>query len=164
MLAKIYSSDTRKWATASAKMPVATAGEHTAGDVVGAGAVLEFDTGLDAGSSGIVLSSLVTLDQNAVFSGGAGYYLYLYDEKPTAIADGTAYSLAAADLAKYVGRIEIGTLIDLGDSVAANDAAHNFDFNLAPTDTKLYGMLVCKGTETTIANKTITINLGIAAL
>jgi hypothetical protein len=159
---EVQYSNTRVWATATATMPAATAGEHTAGDVVGAGAILQFDTGLPAGTSGIILSSLVTLNQNAVFSGGAGYYLYLWTIPQTVIADGTAFNLAS--LTGYVDRISIGTLVDLGDFVVCGDCGHNLDFTLAAADTKLYGMLVCKGTETTIQDKTITINLGIAGL
>lgn len=163
-LVTLSGSNTRQ--TVSDTILIGTGAAHSAGDVVStdAGEILQFDTGLTAGSSGIILSSLVTLNQNAVFSGGAGYYLYLYSASPTAIADNAAYNLPATDLAKYIGRITISTLIDLGDICAANDISHNFDFTLGSTDTKLYGILSCIGAETTIDAKTLTINLGIAAL
>ena len=165
-LVTLSGSNTRQLASDTILMGGAGVGVHTAGDVVSteAGEVLQFETGLPAGSSGIILSSLVTLNQNAVFSGGAGYYLYLYSASPTAIADNAAYNLPAVDIAKYIGRLTISTLVDLGDTCAANDISHNFDFTLASADTKLYGILSCIGAETTVDAKTITINLGIAAL
>ncbi len=166
VVAELSGSNTRVTASDTILMGGAGVGAHTALDVVSteAGEILEFSTGLSAGSSGIILSSLVTLNQNAVFSGGAGYTLHLYNAAPTAIADNAAYTLAAADLAKYIGNIAITPLVDFGDSCAAHDIGHNVDFKLAVADTKLYGILVCDGGETTIDAKTLTINLGIAAL
>ncbi|MDD4781941.1 MAG: hypothetical protein PHT02_15250 [Tissierellia bacterium] len=163
---QLSGSNTRQTASDTILMGGAGVGAHSAGDVVStaAGEILEFSTGLAAGASGIILSSLVTLNQNAVFSGGAGYYLYLYSASPTAIADNAAYNLPAADLSKYIGRIIISTLVDLGDTCAANDVSHNFDFTLASADTKLYGILSCIGGETTIDAKTVIIKLGKAAL
>ena len=157
-------SNTRKWATDT--ILIGTGAAHSAGDVVStdAGEILEFATGLLAGQSGIILSSMVTLNNNAVFAGGAGYYLYLFDEPPTVQATNAAFNMIAADMAKYIGRITIGTLNDLGDTCAITDIGHNFDFTLAPNDTKLYGELVAIGGETTVTAKTLTINLGIAAL
>lgn len=162
---KLSGSNTRQTASDTILMGGAGVGAHTALDVVSteAGEILEFSTGLPAGSGGIVLSSLVTLNQNAVFSGGAGYTLHLYNAAPTAISDNAAYTLAAADLAKYIGNIAITPLVAFGDNCASHDIGHNMDFKLA-ADTKIYGILVCNGGETTIDAKTITINLGIAAL
>lgn len=69
-----------------------------------------------------------------------------------------------ASVAGYQGRLDISTLVDLGSVCAITDVGHNLDFSLAAADTKLYGMLVCKGTDTTVDAKTMTVNLGIAAL
>ena len=161
---KLVGGNTRKWATDT--VTIGTGAAHAAGDVVStdAGEVLEFATGLTAGQSGIILSSLVTLNQNAVFAAGAGYTLHLFDESPTAQATNDAFDLSAADMAKYIGKITIGTLVDLGATCAVTDIGHNFDFTLVSADTKLYGKLVCNGAETTIDGKIITINLGIAVL
>lgn len=159
-------SGTRKWV--SDTILIGTGAAHHAGDVVStdAGEILQFDCAglLAAGGSGIILSSFVTLNQDAVFAAGAGYSLYLFDESPTAQATNAALDMTAADMAKYIGKITIGTLVDLGSTCAVNDINHNFDFNLASGDTKLYGKLVCLGGETTISAKTLTINLGITAL
>lgn len=143
---------------------IGTGAAHTAGDVVStdAGEVLEFDTGLIAGTSGIILDSIVTLNQSAVFSGGAGYDLHLFSVSPTAQADNAVFDLDS--LPGYIGKVTMGTLVDYGSNCAVVDTAHNLSFNLASGATKIYGKLVCLGGETTISAKTITINLGIAAL
>ena len=161
---KLVGSNTRN--VASDTITIGTGAAHTAGDVVStdAGEILQFATGLSAASSGIILDSLVTLGQDAVFSGGAGYYLYLFSVSPTAQATNAVFDLANDDLAGYIGRIDISTLVDLGSNCAANDAGHNLSFNLAAGDTNLYGKLVCKGGETTVSAKIITIKLGVAAL
>ena len=155
-------SNTRKLATAS--VLIGTGAAHSAGDVVStdAGEILQFTHGLPSASSGVILSSLVTLDQNAVFSAGAGYYLYLFSASPTAQADDAAFDMTAGDVAKYIGKITLGTLVDNGSTCEVNTVGHNFDFT--SVDTKLYGKLVCIAGETTISGKTLTINLGIAAL
>ena len=151
---------------ATATVTIGTGAAHSAGDVVStdAGAIIEFVTGLSAAASGVILASYVTLNQNAVFAGGAGYTLYLFNASPTAQATNAAYSLAAADEAKAIGKIVISTLVDMGDVCTAEDLYHNKPFVLATGDTKLYGKLVCNGGETTVSGKIITINLIIAAL
>lgn len=152
--------------TASDTITITTGAAHAAGDVVStdAGEILEFATGLTAGGSGVVLKSLVTLGQNAVFSGGAGYTLHLFTISPTAQATNAAFDLADADLAGYIGSILISTLVDLGTNCAAADVDHNLPFVLASADTKLYGKLVCNGGETTVTGKVLTIKLELAAM
>jgi hypothetical protein len=161
-----YVSTNARKPFASASILIGTGAVHTAGDIVStdAGAILQFETGLPAGNGGVILSSYVTSDNDAVFSGGAGYTLYLFTASPTPQADNAVYNLAVADLSKAIGKITISTLSDKGDSCSMSDFGHNVDFALAAADTKLYGKLVCNGGETTISGKTITINLGIAAL
>lgn len=129
-----------------------------------AGEILEFATGLPAGNSGMIMSSLVTLNQNAVFSGGAGYTLHLFTVSPTAQATNEAFDIVAADLPYYIGSINISTLVDIGSNCVKFDPGQNFDFTLAAADTKLYGKLVCNGAETTITGKIINITLGILSL
>ena len=160
----ISGSNTRKWATDT--ITIGTGAVHSAGYIVStdAGEILVFDTGLTAGTSGIILDSLVTLAQDAVFANGAGYTLHLFDESPTVQATNTAFDLADADLPMYIGKITIGTLVDMGSNCAITNTGHNLSFTLASADTNLYGKLVCNGGETTIDAKVITINLGIAAL
>lgn len=153
-------------AKATDAITIGTGAAHAAGDVVStdAGEILEFETGLVAGGTGVILSTLVTLGQNAVFSGGAGYTLYLFDTAPTVQATNAAFDMADADLPKYLGKISISLLQDLGSNCSITDLNQNFGFKLATASTKLYGKLVCIGAETTVTAKVITIKLNIAVL
>jgi len=153
-------------ANPSATITIGTGAAHSAGDVVSTdvGQILQLDTGLPAGSSGVILSSLVKLGQNAVFSGGAGYTLYLFDTSPVVQATNAAFDLVDADLTSYIGKIPISTLQDLGSNCAITDLNQNFPFKLASGDTKLYGKLACVGGETTVTGKIITIKLKIAVV
>jgi hypothetical protein len=157
-------SNTRK--TATATVTIGTGAAHSAGDVVStdAGEVLEFDTGLPAGNSGIILDSVVTLDHNAVFAGGLGYELHLFTVSPAAQATNAVFNLASGELANYIGKIDISTLRNHSSNCAATDKGHSLSFTLAAGDTKLYGKAVCIGSETTVSAKAITFNLGIMAL
>ena len=147
---------------------IGTGAAHSAGDIVSTdlGEILEFDLSslLVPGGSGKVLSSIVSINQDAVFASRAGYTLYLFDAPPTVQADNAVFNMAAADLDKYVGEINTGTLVDKGDRVCKLSLAHNLDFSLAAGSTKLYGKLVCLGGETTITGKTIKIQLGVQSL
>ena len=159
-------SNTRKWATDTITFG-AGAGAHNAGDVLSTdtGEILEFDVSawIAAGGSGIILSSLVTLNQ-APFTNQAGYTLHLFTAAPTVIADNAAWVLVAAELATYIGSIDISVMKTGTNASYALDIGHNLDFTLASGSTKLYGQLVCKGTDTTVNGKIMTVNLGIAAL
>lgn len=157
-------SNTRKWATDTITFG-AGAGAHKAGEVMSTdtGEILEFDTGLATGASGIILSSLLTLNQ-APFANQAGYTLHLFTAAPTIIADDAAWVLVAAELATYIGKLDISSMVTGTNASYALDIGHNLDFTLASGSTKLYGQLVCKGTDTTVNGKIMTVNLGIAAL
>jgi hypothetical protein len=125
---------------------------------------LQFNTGLAAGKSGLILASLCTLNQNAVFAGGAGYTLYLFTSSPTAQATNAPYDLATADLAcGPIGKIVIDTLTLKVTNCSIANYGHNVPFTLAAADTKLYGKLVCNGSETTISGKVINTILTIIA-
>lgn len=160
-----YLNNTRKSASDIITFD-AGAGAHSAGDVVSttSGEILEFNTGLAAGGSGQILSSLFHLNQSSIFSGHTGYKLYLFTVTPTIQATNAAFNLATAELSSYIGPLDISPLTDLGDNCAIFDNNHALDFTLAPADTKLYGKLVCKGAETTVENKVLTIKLGILSL
>jgi len=164
VITQVSGSNTRHLSTAT--ITIGTGAAHSAGDVVStdAGAILTFATGLPAGSSGIILDSIVKLAQNAVFSGGAGYTLYLFNALPTVQATNAAFDLVDADLAAYIGKITISTLQDLGSNCAVTNVGHNLSFNLAEADTNIYGKAVCNGGETTVSGKVLSFGLGIAAI
>lgn len=138
---------------------IGTGATHSAGDVVSTdtGDILEFETGLPAGSGGIILKSIVTLNQDVVFSGGAGYTLHLFNVSPTVQATNAVFDLDS--VTGYLGTIEISTLIDKGSNCVAEDKEQNTPFVLAAEDTKLYAKAVCKGGEVTVSGKTLAFNL-----
>lgn len=157
-------SNTYAWFTAT--ITLGTGAAHAAGDVVttDAGEILEFDLVdlIPAGGSGIIMDSYVFINQNAVFSGGAGYNLELFQESPVVQATNAVLSILATE--KPFGPITISTLAVKGATARAADTGHNKGFKLSSGDTKLYTKLVANGAETTITGKVITVMLGIAAL
>lgn len=150
----------------TATITIGTGATHAAGDVVStdSGAIMEFETGLTAGSGGVILGSLTTLGRNAVFSGGAGYDLYLFNASPTVQATNDVLDIADADLSKYIGKITIGTLAVKTSNCVKTDVGHNKPFKLANGSTKLYAKAVCNGGETTVTGKVITFKLDIVSL
>lgn len=163
---QLSGSNTRK--RFSSTITIGTGAAHSAGDVVStdAGAIMEFDLSslLTAGQSGIIYDSQVTLDQNAVFSGGMGYELYLFNVSPTAQATNAVFNLTDTDLPGYIGKLLIPPLVDEGDNCVAEYQGHNLSFNLAVADTKLYAKAKCLGGETTVSGAVLTYNLGIGTL
>lgn len=158
--------NTRKRVSASILLPVGSA--HNAGDVIANadGDVLEFDcsTFIQAGGSGKVESTLLTLDQNALFTGEGGYVLHLFDAPPVVQADGEAFNITATDLPHYIGNVAIESLTVYGDSCMSWNYWREFDFTLADGVQKLYGKLVCVTGVTTVTDSTIGVHLGIINL
>ena len=139
---------------------------YAVNDVVSttAGEILEFSTGLSVGGSGIIMGSRMKVAVSAVPAGMSAFRLHLYNAAPTAIADNAAFNLPAADLGKYLGYITISTPIDLGDNIVSQDDNINFTFDLAASDTKLYGILQTGGAFTPSASTVKTVLLNIAAM
>ena len=163
---QLTGSNTRK--SFSSTITIGTGAAHSANDVVStdAGAIMELDlaTLLAAGKSGVIYSLIVTLDQNAVFSGGMGYEVYLYNVSPTVQADNAAFNQDDASLPGYIGKVTVGALVDEGDNCVAENFGYNIDFSLAAADTKLYAKAKCLGGETTISGAILTFILGIGTL
>ena len=132
---------------------------HSALDVIStaAGEVLEFASLGTASSSICILGAKLKYGHSAVPTSSAGYRLHLYNASPTAIADNAAFNVPSADLAKYIGYIDLSTLVDLGDSCASCD--NNINFMAKLVGTGLYGILQCLAGETPEASKVFTITL-----
>lgn len=133
---------------------------HVAGDIVttaaGENLIFLLDR-IQPGGSGIITSIRVTINQAAVFAGGAGYLLHIFDAAPTVLADNAVHSVALVDLPHWLFSIPIPILETLGASVAVRTGDLGFDFNLPADSNTLYGQLECVGGETPIGAKTITI-------
>lgn len=145
-------------ATAAIPVPVQTPGfvssgtqtrpadttAYTALDVVGTIAAAN----ISLANIGSIQASYFTItgvtlefDINAVPSGMGNFRLHLFDAAPTAIADNDAFNLIAADRAKYLGYITLGTPVDLGDTLISCTDTLNFRRKLASASTTIYGVL-----------------------
>jgi hypothetical protein len=128
----------------------ATSAYH-ANDVIGG--LLELDN-VPSASGGLLIQSLsLSEDDNE----GAALTVHIFDQKPTAIADHAAFAPVIADLQKRVSKVDIATTdyetinsLKIVDKDDVNDLAGN---------TQLWLYLVCTGTPTYAANKTIMIRL-----
>lgn len=69
----------------------------------------------------VLLYSSLLVSVNALPSGFGQTRLHLFSSAPTAIADNAAFNLIAADRAKYLGYLTLGTPLDLGDTLFAED-------------------------------------------
>jgi hypothetical protein len=165
-------TNTRKKVTGT--VSITSAETFSAGDVLtstGAGAIIQFEcnTILSAGQGGVILNSVAVLGTTALFiASGGGYALHLFSVSPTLSTNNAAFSIVTTDAGAYIGKIDISALALYVDGTtgcaAVTDAKHNLDFTLDAADTKLYAKICPKTTELTVAGKTLTVNLGIAAL
>jgi len=132
---------------------------YTALDVIStqAGAVLTFDNIGPANGVALITAAKIRLDVAAVPSGMGVMRLHLYNSSPTAIADNAAFNLPSADRAKYIGSIDIGTPVDLGDTIwAQNNDVRN---QVILTGDSVYGILQTVSAYTPTANAAKTITL-----
>jgi hypothetical protein len=136
---------------------------YTALDVVGTDAATNMtfsNIPVVAGGLFTILGAAVLVDKNAVPSGHIGYNLHLFNAEPTPITDNLAFNLIAADRSKYLGYIEIPTMVDLGDTTwGQKDTV--FTRKLAAESTTLYGVLQAVGSETPVAQSGYTVLLNI---
>lgn len=135
---------------------------YTVGDVVGQNpaANLTFSNVVSTtGGQFIITSVTLEIDVAAIPSGMAGFRLHLYDATPTAIADNSAYDLAAGDRNKYLGNIILGAPVDLGSTLWGQNDGLNFSGKLAAGSTSIYGILETLGAFTPTAQTVKVITL-----
>jgi len=133
---------------------------YTALDVVGGAStsILTFDNVImQKGEHFIIMGIWMKLSVASIPSGMDAFRLHLYNAPPTNIADNAAYNLPAADLAKYLGWIDLSKPTDLGDNLFTQNNNINFKRKLASTSDTIYGLLQTMGayTPTNLAVKTI---------
>lgn len=130
---------------------------YTANDVVGG--LLTFNLSSPSGVG--VLNGLKITDED---NEGAALDVYIFDEAPSTIADDAAGALAIADLDKLLCKVEIAA----GDYEAVNSLKFAIKdegsegLNRAyELDSKgnLYAYVICTGTPTYAADKTIKMTL-----
>lgn len=129
----------------------ATTTAYTAGDVVStaAGQLITFEMSRlrETGSDCLLLSAVLQIRVNAVPSGMSGFRLHLYKTAPAVIADNAVYNLPSADVAAYVGFIDLPTPQDFGDTLIAQATAIQLQATLA-SGGELYGILQTLGAYT----------------
>ncbi len=122
--------------------PTISATQYSAGDVVGGLMTLPVKNEESGRTSGYI-SRVQVVDKDGV---GAAGKLYLFSEKPTAIADHAAFTLDAANIAKMVGDpVAISSYDAIGSVKRAQVALDNvLEFNAA--DGNLYAYFVADAT------------------
>ena len=135
--------------------PTIGTGLYTTADSVGG--LLTFANAADVEYGTGVIKAVNLIDKD---SEEDAYELHLFNRSVTVAADHDPVAFSDADLAYYVGRIDIAT----GDytTFAANSAAHttaDLPFNLADAGTSLFGNLVVRGGPTYTATSDLIITL-----
>lgn len=122
--------------------PTISATQYSAGDVVGGLMTLPVKNEESGRTSGYI-SRVQVVDKDGV---GAAGKLYLFSEKPAAIADHAAFTLDAANIAKMVGDpVAISSYDAIGSVKRAQVALDNvLEFNAA--DGNLYAYFVADAT------------------
>ncbi len=128
---------------------------YTTGDAVGG--LLTFANAADVFHGTGTIKAVNVIDKD---SEEDALELHLFNRSVTVADNNAAVAYSDADLAFYVGRVDIGT----GDytTFAANSAAHvvaDIPFNLAALGTGLFGQLVVRGGPTYTAVNDIIVQL-----
>lgn len=126
---------------------VADTNAYAANDAIGAAtgstAAKEFASIGAAGEHIEILSAFLMIEASALIASEAGYSLYLYDALPgSAYGDNAAWDLPSGDRNSFLGKIALGTPVDLGSTLFI--AADNIGkvVKLAAASTSLYAYLV----------------------
>lgn len=135
-------------------------------DVVGTdpAAVMEFANIGPAGGQILLTSSLLRIDVGTVPSGMGEQRLHLFSSAPTALIDGAAFNVIAADRARYLGFISLGSPVDVGDTVIAQSDSINKVVRLASGSTSLWAQRQTVGGYTPLSATVSTTTLHAAAL
>lgn len=142
---------------------------YNANDVIGAAtgatAALTFaDMGPNAGSIMLTTAEL-EIDATGLISGEASYRLYLYNvTPPSALGDNAAWDLSSSngDRASFLGYVDLGTPVDLGNTLYVQTTQINKQVKLASSS--LFAYLVTIGAYTPTASRVHKITLHAVAL
>jgi hypothetical protein len=134
---------------------------YLAGDVVGG--PLTF---LAVGPSGeriVLTSSALLIEAAGIISGETSYDLHLYNvTPPSALADNAPFDLPAGDRAAYLGKVSLGTPVDLGATLWVETHSYNKQMKLAGAN--LFGYLVTVGAYTPTSARVSRIDLHTVAI
>lgn len=108
-------------------------------------AVLKFADITSLGGVLKIVGADLMVHTAAVIAGMANFTLHLYDSEPEAKLDGATWDLTAADRAKYLGSISLGTPVDVGATLFVETNGLAKQVKLAEAGGDLYGVLVTDG-------------------
>jgi hypothetical protein len=122
-------------ATSASATFTPAAASHVAGDVNG-GAQEFTSMGLSAGR---IMITSASLEIDGGTAEATAWRLYLFNvTPPSAIADDGAFALPSGDRASYLGQIDIGTAVDLGDTQWVETHGINKQIKLSGTSVFAY--------------------------
>jgi hypothetical protein len=135
---------------------------YAAGDVVGTSPAtnIEFENILQtAGEHYYITDAKIEVILSAVPANMSTFTLHLYSSAPTSITDNNAWTLLAADGAKYLGSIVFTVPADLGTTLIRWETNINIKRKLASESTSIYGQLVTNGNYTPTSEQIIKLQL-----
>lgn len=136
--------DTAAFSASASFTPANTS--HTANDVVGG--AQEFANIGPAGGRIMITSASILVEGGTAEA--SAFRLYLFNvTPPSAVADDGAFALASGDRASYLGFVDLGTPVDIGDSLWVETHGINKQFKLLGTS--VFAYLVNLTTVTTAA-------------
>jgi hypothetical protein len=142
--AQVVVTTTASYSASATFTPAAAS--HAAGDCHGA--AQEF--ALSAPSAGRIMITSASLEIDGGTAEATAWYLYLFNvTPPSAVADDGAFTLASGDRASHLGRIELGTALDIGDTQWVE--THGINKHIKLAGTSVFGYLV-NATTLTPAN------------
>lgn len=141
---------------------------YTANDVVGAAtgstAALSFLSIGPPGGNLMITGSSLEIDAAAIISGQTSYDLHLYSvTPPSALGDNVAWDLPSGDRTAYLGKISLGTPIDIGSTLYVEQNSINKQIKLGSTST-LFAYLVTVGAYTPASGTVHVINLHVVGV
>jgi hypothetical protein len=114
------------------------AASHTAGDANGVAGT--FSDMCDENGGHIMITS-ATLSIASATAEATAWRLYLFSvTPPSALADDAAFALATADLAVFLGQIDLGTAVDLVDNQWVE--VHGINKHIKLASNNIYAYLV----------------------
>jgi hypothetical protein len=123
------------------------AGAYGAGDVL-QGALTLASAGPTGGGKTVILGARLLIPITAVPSGMTTFTLHLYSiTPPSALADNAAWNLPSGDRASYLGFVNLGTPVDLGDTLYVETNSINKPLTV-PSGGSVFGYLVTVGAYT----------------
>lgn len=136
---------------------------YAAGDVIGSAtgstAALSFNIGRQGGGEVFITTVKLVVNISAIPSGMTSFVLYLYSATPpSALGDNAPFNLPSGDRATYLQPVNLGSPVDLGDTLAVVTSQVNQQITI-PSGGSLYGYLVTTGAFTPASATVFTITL-----